>query len=253
MSPRTYIAQAQADPKKIKALDLDGEFSFGKDAKSFMMAPRTGQRWGAVLQNHTEEEMLVVVGGVMLDQLSNDSNNLIETIAGIKDFNLLGTDTTDEEDDRQLFKATAKYPNFPIELFNYNTFNSPIQLTSIQMKSTSLAAATMGQQESTNFSGRIVSYFKQAYGAEPVREEVLFELYQDAKDVQEGLLRIDLVKEQKNIIFGNESVVYITLQPKTQLNVDFEFGAQASAHQRLYRGIKRSFENLADWYAKTCK
>lgn len=252
MSPRTYIAQAQADPKKIKALDLEGEFSFGKDAKSFMMAPRTGQRWGAVLQNHTDAEMTVVVGGVMLDRQAMNGK-LIETIAGIQNFNMLGTDTTDGVGGPQLFKATAKYPNFPIELFNYNTFKSPIQLTSIQMKSTSLAAETMGQQESTNFSGRMVSYFKQAYGAEPVREEVLFELYQDAKDFQEGLLRIDLVKEQKNIIFGNESVVYITLQPKTQLNVDFEFGAQASAHQRLYRGIKRSFENLADWYAKTCK
>ena len=256
LAPKAYIMNAQADPKKIKAIDLDGEFSFGqKKAKTFLMANRTGQRYGAILQNATEEDMIVQIGGVYANRLS-ENGNVVEDISGYKegDYEVLGVNTNDGGSPATaLFTTRPKDIKYPVTLFNYNTFLAPIQLTSIHMKSTSIAAETYGQQTSTNFTGRLESYFRQAYGGETVRDEILFELYQNPEYVQEGLMRIDLLKEQKNIIFGNESVVFITLAAQTQLNLDLEFGAQASAHQRLYRAVKRSFENLADWYVQSGK
>lgn len=250
LSPKNYVLEARKNPAKVAAIDINREFSFGRRAKSFLMAKNTGMRYGVTLVNRTEEPMQVLLAGVLIDALGlgkGASVGLASVISGVSEYNVLGSKVAGASaGDPALFESVPKSSEYPENLFIMNTALSPIQLTALKMKSTTLN----GVQESTNFDGQLTAFHKTAFGEDVKREEILFENFQNPEHFKEGIVRIDLIKEQKNIIFGNESVVFITLAPETRLSLDMEFGAQTSLEQRLYRAVNRSFENLADWYAQ---
>lgn len=230
-------------PVAKKAADLDRNLSFGRQAKTMLMANKTNNRFGVIIDNTGNDDDLQVFLslGIADEHLAFNAVTGLNygsksAIAGIGSTLSVATSGS-------AFAISAKDPNHPIQELASYTHRVPSQLTKLIMKSTDAD----GVEESSNFDNYLQAWHGTPF-EKPTTQIIHFADNQSSKDTRVGLMQVDLLKHGHNIILGNESVVMIKVSANTKLSLDMFFGAQNSSEQYLYRKVNSAVRNLSGFF-----
>lgn len=234
-------------PVAKKAADLDRKLSFGRQAKTMLMANRTNNRFGIVIDNTGNNSDLNVFLSLGLAVIGNTNNKTFNALTGLgyaTDADLAGIGgTLSDATVGAAYSITPKDANHPIEEMAAYSLRTPGQLTKLIMKSTDAD----GAEESSNFDNYLQSWHGTPF-EKPVTQIVHFADNQSSKDTRVGLMQVDLLANGHNIIIGNESIVMVKVSANTKLSLDMFFGAQNSSEQFLYRQVNSAMRNLSGFY-----
>lgn len=239
-----------ATPKQRQASDLGKKFSYGKDGKTALMIPVTTTRFGFTMSNYGEEDLIVVLGGIPAG-ITTESTTFAEIFQNITGLSLdnvviLGEDTDNGGTPvKPVFVTVPKVSTRSVDYLRYFTTQTPTQVRKLIMKSTNLDT---GAEESTNYDGLIKTYHSTPFEREISTEEINLMDGQKPSDNRVGIMHYDFVKNGRNVILGNESIVTITLKAGTRFSIDMLTGAQNSSEQELYRGVNMQLKNLLGFY-----
>jgi hypothetical protein len=234
-------------PVAKKAADLDRKMSFGRQAKTMLMANRTNNRFGIVIDNTGNDTDLNVFLSLGLSATGDSNNKTFNAITGLgyatdADVSGIGGVLSDATVDAA-YAITPKDANHPVQELASYCLRTPSQLTKLIMKSTDAD----GVEESSNFDNYLQAWHGTPF-EKPVTQIVHFADNQSSKDTRVGLMQVDLLGNGHNIILGNESIVMVKVSANTKLSLDMFFGAQNSAEQFLFRQVNSAMRNLSGFY-----